>query len=223
MGVRLARLAFVGTSHAAFHLRKAAEEKGFQIVPVGEADVVFISEDTPIAADGTRDEAPIRRLVHAAAFTSGTIVVTSQVTPGFTRNLRMDCYCQTETLRMKDAEERARKPEMMIVGCEDIEVPLPEAYVEYLWAFGCPILRTTLEEAEFSKIAFNMALAMQVDYANRMKAACDKIGADWDVVKQVVHGDKRIGPHAYLDPGRWQDSLHLLRDAVTLKAIEDAH
>jgi len=223
MAVRQARLAFVGTSHAASHLRAAAVEKDFQIVGPRDANVVFISEDTPIAADGTRDETPIRALVDTAAALHATLVITSQVTPGFTRSLGLHCYCQTETLRMKDAEERARKPEMLIVGCEDTGIPLPEEYAEYLSAFNCPILKMTWEEAELSKIAFNMALAMQVDYANRMKAACDKIGADWDVVKHVVHGDKRIGKWAYLDPGRWQDSPHLLRDAVTLKAIEDAH
>jgi hypothetical protein len=32
--------------------------------------------------------------------------------------------------------------------------------------------------------------------------------------------DKRIG--TYTTPGRWQDSIHLLRDYVTLKEIEDA-
>ena len=77
----------------------------------------------------------------------------------------------------------------------------------------------TWEEAEFSKIAVNMALAAQVDYANRMSKYAEHYGADWKVVCRSLRLDKRIGPEAYLTPGRWQDSKHLLRDFYTLEAL----
>jgi UDP-glucose 6-dehydrogenase len=78
------------------------------------------------------------------------------------------------------------------------------------------------EEAEFSKIAVNMFLASQVDTTNRLAKVAWEVGADWDEIRKCLELDKRIGREAYLAPGRWQDSKHLLRDAVTLKEIEDA-
>ncbi len=75
------------------------------------------------------------------------------------------------------------------------------------------------EEAEFSKIAVNMMLAAQVDYTNRMSEVVSKYGAKWENVSKALYLDKRIGKEAYLTPGRWQDSKHLLRDFVTLEAL----
>jgi hypothetical protein len=47
-----------------------------------------------------------------------------------------------------------------------------------------------------------------------------RVGARWEYIAKVLSMDSRIGPRAYLDPGRWQDSRHLLRDERTLKEIE---
>ena len=71
-----------------------------------------------------------------------------------------------------------------------------------------------------SKIAVNMMLAAQVDATNNLSTVAKKVGADWEKVAHALALDKRIGPHAYLTPGRWQDSKHLYRDFVTLKALE---
>lgn len=224
---RRAKLAFVGTSHAAQHLSAAAWEKGFELVSQDRADVIFISEDTLIARDGTRDQEPIRKLAEAVAATINwnrtTMVVTSQIEPGFMASLRMPlAYHQVELLRMRDAGERARHPEMLVIGAEPgSNRSASNEYEEYLRSFNCRVICMDWQEAEFTKIAINMALAAQVNYANRMKAACDKIGANWTAVADAVHLDSRIGPHAYLETGRWQDSLHLLRDWRTLERIMD--
>jgi UDPglucose 6-dehydrogenase len=99
-------------------------------------------------------------------------------------------------------------------------VPLPTVYASYLASFGCPILRVTWEEAELSKIAVNTFLASQVETTNRLAAAAKKVGARWERVAEALRLDARIGPKAYLNPGRWQDSRHLLRDSITLREIE---
>ena len=129
-------------------------------------------------------------------------------------------YHYPETLRIKDSYERACNPEYIIIGCAGNSVD--PAVMEYAWHFRCRVQRGSYEQAEMAKIAVNTYLAMQVDYANRMEAACEKVGAYWGMIAGTIKLDKRIGPHAYLTPGRWQDSLHLLRDFVTLKEIEDA-
>ena len=211
-------ICFVGTSHAAVHLRNAAKQKGLEICyDTSKASVIFISEDTPTDSKGNRNLDPIRKLVDNVSKTGAQLVLTSQVPPGFTRSLGIEnIYHQAETLRIKDAEERALKPDYIAVGGP---IGICRQYSEYLVAFHCPILRMTWEEAEFSKIAVNMTLASQVDNTNRLAAAAAKVGADWTNVAKALKLDGRIGPSAYLTPGRWQDSKHLMRDFITLEEI----
>lgn len=232
------KIAFLGTSHAAQHLSAAAAAKGFDIVPPADAPLIFVSEDTPTDSEGRRDLDAIRQLVDHARrhMDHATVVITSAVPPGFTRaearaiakernpeHWALDdfpIWHQAETLRIKDAEQRALNPEMLIVGGWSRRSVIPDVYMHYLCTWGCPVLQMLYEEAEFSKIAINMCLAAQVDTTNRLAAAALKVGARWDEIKRALIHDRRIGEHAYLTPGRWQDSPHLLRDAVTLAEIE---
>ncbi len=214
------KICFIGDSHAPQHLAKAAADKGFDIVPLGGApDLVFVSEDTPTDAEGGRDLDHIRRHIDIAAFGSVPVVLTSQVPPGFTRSLGYNIWHQAETLRIIDAGERAAHPEMIIVGYRDHTTPMPAAYANYCAAFGCPVLRVTWEEAELSKIAINTFLVAQVETTNALAKAAEVCGANWERVAEVLKHDTRIGPHAYLRPGDWTQSPHLLRDAVTLEAL----
>jgi UDPglucose 6-dehydrogenase len=80
----------------------------------------------------------------------------------------------------------------------------------------------TWEDAEFTKIAINTFLAAQVDTTNRLAAAAKMVGANWGAIACALRYDARIGPKAYLQPGRWEDSRHLMRDHVTLCEIENA-
>ncbi len=210
---------FMGESFAAVHLRDAARAVGLPVTDkIQEADLIFVSEDTPTDENGVRDLDTIRMLVSAAETTEKPIVLTSQVPPGFTRSLNIPTIIhQAEPLRIRDAWERAIKPEQIIIGTEAAISP---HYAEYLLAFQCPVLRMTWEEAEFAKIAINMTLASQVENSNRLSAAAEKLGVRWDNVAKVLKLDRRIGPYSYLMPGTWQASKHLFRDSVTLQAIE---
>lgn len=209
---------FLGTSHAAIHLRDAAVKRGVAVAnEMANAEVIFVSEDTPTSAAGKRDLTQVRNLIDIAASTGKPIVLTSQVEPGFTRSLGIqNIHHQAETLRIKDAEERAYSPEYIAVGGD---APLSPAYLQYLFSFGCPVLRMSWEDAEMSKIAVNMMLASQVEMVNQLSRAAEEVGADWKNIAHALALDKRIGPHAYLTPGNWQDSKHLLRDYVTLEAL----
>ena len=214
---------FMGDSFAANHLRQAAQDKGLTLARTPEeAQLVFISQDAGISEDGTRDLTQIRKDIETSRYFNAVRVLTSQVPPGFTRELNLDIYHQAETLRIKDARERAAKPEYICVGCPDPRETLPQVYLTYLRAFNCPIIQCTYEEAEFSKIAVNMTLASQVENANRLSEAAKKIpGVKWGVIAQILYHDRRIGPYSYLKPGNWRDSPHLLRDWVTLQEIEN--
>lgn len=215
------KLCFLGTSHAAQHLSAAAAAKGFELVEPEAASIVFVSEDTPTDHEGNRDMRSIHDLAMKAASVGVPVVVTSQCEPGFTRSLGISpVFHQAETLRIKDAAFRAAHPEMFIVGCEQPDALLPHVYHAYMFAFGCPILKMTLEEAEFAKIAINMTLAAQVDNTNRLAKAAAKKGVRWNVIADVLRRDSRVGPYAYLQSGNWRESPHLLRDEVTLLGME---
>ena len=210
---------FVGDSFAPKHLREAAIKRGLELSPsLGKAHLVFISQDTPIGDYGERILAPIKDLIaETREKTSGVLVLSSQVPPGFTRALRMpEIYHMAETLRIKDAAKRAFSPEQFIIGCRDFRETLPQVLLNYLDAFHCPIHQVTWEEAEFSKIAINMTLAAQVDNTNRLAEACKRLSIRWPVIADILRHDNRIGPDSYLVPGDWRDSKHLLRDAHAL-------
>lgn len=214
-------ICFLGTSHAAQHLSAAAVGKGFTLVPIdGDPKLVFVSEDTPTDENGVRHLDRITDLVENALHgqrTPAPIILTSQVTPGYSRRFQMpQLFHQAETLRIKDAAFRALNPEQMIVGCADPDTPLPSAYAHYLRAFQCRILLMSYESAEFSKMAINAFLIAQVETTNMLSGKADACGADWNSVREALMLDSRIGPKAYLTPGRWQDSKHLMRDFRTL-------
>ena len=211
-------ISFLGTSHAAHHLALGAIKRGNEVTfNHALADVIFISEDTPTDDKGIRNLDSITELVEFGKRLDKPLILTSQVPPGFTRSLGIEnIHHQAETLRIKDAEERAYSPDYIAVGGE---APFPPTYTKDLLSFKCPILRMSWESAEFSKIAVNMFLAAQVERTNLLSAAAQKMGANWGDVAKALANDKRIGHEAYLTPGRWQDSKHLMRDYRTLEAI----
>jgi UDPglucose 6-dehydrogenase len=217
-------ICFYGNSHAPQALAAAAKSHGLAVTNhKSEATLIFISEDTPTSENGERELMPIRILVEDALHeTTAPIILTSQVPPGFTRSLRSERVIHmAETLRMKDALQRAKYPEQFIVGVSDpTEYVLPRDFAHYLYSHGdAKVHVLSYEEAEFAKIAINMTLAAQVENTNRLAEAAKKVGARWSAVAEVLRNDKRIGPESYLTPGDWKKSRHLLRDHVTLEAL----
>ncbi len=218
----MSRYCFLGTSYAARTLAEAARRRGLTIIhDPYKADLIFVSEDTQTDAAGHRDMSRVLELLQVAKGFEKPIVLTSQVEPGFCRKLNFPClYHQAETLRIEDGIQRGMHPEMFVVGTPHQKWPLVGEYLEYLEAFDCPTLQMTYEDAEFCKIAINAMLIAQVEATNMLSAKAEKVGADWGRISRALRHDSRIGKYAYLTPGRWQDSIHLLRDYVTLDGIK---
>lgn len=208
-----------GDSFAPDIFRQAARHVGIPLCDTAqEAELVIIAQDTPtLPNNGTRDLTVINAAVYLTLREfKGPVLLTSQVPPGFTRSFHEPrLYCQAETLRIKDAFERAIAPEQHIIGCMNPDDPLPIEIHRWLEKFPAPIHKMKYEEAEFSKIAINVTLAHQVTLANALSHKASGYGCDWNVIANVLRHDKRIGPHAYLTPGNWKESPHLLRDYVT--------
>ena len=199
--------------------------------------VLIVAADVPTGPEHRGDCTLIQRLAETAAAHAApgaTLVINSQVPPGFTRKLghwlqreRPEasltvCY-QVETLVIGQAIERALHPERLIVGSRSPRAPLPAAYAALLGRCGCPILRMHYESAELAKIAVNMLLASSVCTTNTLAELCEAVGADWDEIVPALQTDRRIGPHAYLQPGLGPSGGNLERDLATFLELARRH
>lgn len=201
---------------------------------LNSCEVVYLSLDVPTDDNGNSDLSPLDQLIErVVALASGgtTLVILSQVPPGFTRKLAgrveqlrpgrsLQLFYQVETLVFGRAVERALYPERFIVGSSEPQLqPPPKAYAELLSAFDCPLLTMRYESAELTKIAINMCLVSSVSVANTMAELCEKIGADWSEIVPALKLDRRIGQYAYLSPGLGIAGGNLERDLATIVSL----
>jgi len=192
---------------------------------LAECDLIYIAPDVPVQADGSSDTAPVDKLLEwarGAVRADATLVVLSQVPPGFTRERAgagAALYYQVETLIFGRAVERALHPERYIVGCADPAAPLPAALAAFLNLHGCPILPMRYESAELAKISINLCLVGQLSITNTIAELCEGMGADWREIAPALRLDRRIGEHAYLGAGLGIGGGNLLRDVATARRL----
>jgi UDPglucose 6-dehydrogenase len=201
---------------------------------LAECKLVFYSLDVRTNERNESDLGPLTALIRATApkLSPGTTaVVLSQVSPGYTRQIRTELrdvspaefYYQVETLIFGRAIERAMQPERFIVGAADPAQPLPAPLQAWHTAFKCPVLVMGLESAELAKIAINFFLVSTVTTTNTLAEICEAIGADWNQIVPALQLDRRIGPHAYLQPGLGIAGGNLERDLITVQSLADRH
>jgi UDPglucose 6-dehydrogenase len=128
-----------------------------------------------------------------------------------------------ETLIFGQAVHRTLQPERFIVGLHEGDAPVPEALSTYLGAYGCPTLPMRYESAELAKISINLFLTASVTTTNTIAEICEHVGAEWSEIVPALRLDRRIGPHAYLNPGLGISGGNLERDMATAIALADSH
>ena len=194
-----------------------------------ECDIVYISEDIPTDENGVSDLAPIRSMIDKATAkmrADAILVVLCQLPPGFTRSVEWpetQLFYQVETLIFGRAVDRALHPERFILGCAHPLQPVEPRLLFYLEAFACPILPMCYESAELAKISINMFLVASVTAANTLAELCERVGADWEEIVPSLRLDKRIGKHAYLNPGLGIAGGNLERDLATVIGYAKYH
>ena len=204
---------------------------------LGECEVIYFSLDVPTDQDNRSDLSSLTQFIESVvnhAKSGSTLVVLSQVPPGFTRRLtrriqplldrrHLRVFYQVETLIFGRAVERALGPERFIVGCEDPKADLPDSYRELLGSFGCPVLPMRYESAELAKISINILLAASIGATNTLAELCEVIGAEWAEIAPALRLDRRIGAYAYLAPGLGIAGGNIERDLVTVKELAAQH
>ncbi|HWQ27555.1 MAG TPA: hypothetical protein VNN12_00870 [Dehalococcoidia bacterium] len=167
---------------------------------LGEADVVFVCVPTPY---GERGYDPTQLEAAVAAIPPGpVIVIKSTVLPGTTERLQerypeRPFLFNPEFLRERTAEEDFLRPDRQIVGYTSRSRPLAPALLASLPE--APYARTMpATEAELVKYMTNAFLALKVVFANQFYSLCERLGADYDLVREGAAADPRIGP-SHLD------------------------
>jgi UDPglucose 6-dehydrogenase len=186
---------------------------------VGEADVVFVSVNTPTktrgvgagrAADLTYWEGAARMI--AAVSKSSKIVVEKSTVPVKTAeaiekvlrrncadpNVRFEILSNPEFLAEGTAIEDLQKPDRVLIGGKQTEsglkaIEVLKSVYEH-WIPSERILCANLWSAELSKLTANAMLAQRISSINSISALCEATGADVQQVSHAIGTDSRIGP-----------------------------
>jgi UDPglucose 6-dehydrogenase len=172
------------------------------------ADGVVICVGTPSLEDGGCDDSQIRDVISKTS-PNTPILIKSTVTPDNLEKLVTDfpdnpiCY-SPEFLRARSAEFDFTNQRFTILGGDD-----PDSFWETILSEALPLskifFKCTLTEASTIKYAANSFLATKVAFFNHMFDLCNANGADFNVVRQILVHDHRIGSSHTLVPGIDED------------------
>jgi len=175
-------------------------DKGNNFGSVGEvnkADIIFICVPTPFDAKIGFDLSYIEDAC-SNIFENKIIIIKSTVLPGTTEKLQQK-YPQhkflfnPEFLTEATADNDMQFPNRQIVGfikeskdvAEDILNILPVAPFQKIMP---------AKEAEMVKYFSNTWFMTKVVFANQMYDLCQKLGINYEIVKEAAAADKMIGP-----------------------------
>ena len=192
---------------------------------LNKCKIIYLSVDVSTNYKGESDLSYLDELLDLISkncHKNITIVILSQVPPGYTRSklhLFNKIYYQVETLIFGEAVNRARNPERLILGSSNLDEKLPIDLDIYLKSYNCSLIIMDLESAELTKISINICLVASISVANTISELCEKIGANWSQIAPALKLDKRIGNFSYLNPGLGIGGGNLQRDLITYKNL----
>lgn len=163
---------------------------------LNRADIVFVCVPTPFEKEKGFDMSYVEKSLKLLS-PRKAIVIKSTVIPGTTERLQIDYpqhtfFFSPEFLVEEKAIEDMMHPERQIVGFTSSNEHEAQQILDLLpSAPFTKIIPST--EAEMVKYFGNTFLAMKVIFANQMYELCKKLDIDYDLVKDCVSTDKRIG------------------------------
>ena len=183
--------------------------------PISEADLVFISVNTPTKVRGLgAGYASDLKWVESSArtvakFAKGhTIVVEKSTVPVRTAELikkilsssfpgdsskTFSVLSSPEFLAEGTAIKDLENPDRVLIGGED-ELAINQLSTLYQkWIPKDKIFITNLWSSELSKLTSNAFLAQRISSINAISALCEPTGADIREVSKAIGSDKRIG------------------------------
>lgn len=239
------KIGFIGQGWIGKNYANDFEARGFEVVRYGleephchngdciaECDIVFIAVPTPTTIDGF-DDSILREAIKKVG--KGKIaLIKSTLLPGKTEFIQAEnpdlfVMHSPEFLREVTAAYDAAHPQRNIIGipkdteefkdkATEVMAVLPKAPFELI---------CSSKEAETIKYIGNCFLYNKVIFMNLVYDLVDKLGLDWENVKEAVVADPRIGAshmQVVMDGGRgagghcfikdYEAFLRLYRDLV---------
>lgn len=176
----------------------------YKIIDHHDADGIIICVPTPTIKNGICDPSIIVSVLDTVPVFM-PVLIKSTVTPGVLQSLlelypnHSICY-SPEFLRSRSADKDFLNQKYMVIGGED-----PECFWQELFQLSLPnckmIMNCSIEEASLVKYATNSFLALKTGFFNQISEICKKTGLDFDVVRQIISQDTRIGSDHTMVPG----------------------
>lgn len=179
------------------------DKKGLgSIEEINKGDFIYMCLPTPYVEGKGCDTSIVEEVVSKIKGNK-VIIIKSTVTPGTTQKLQ-DKYPQhkflfnPEFLTEVTADNDMAYPDRQIVGYTEQSYTIAKDVLQQLPLAPFERIMKS-EEAEMVKYYGNNWFAVKVVFANQMYDLCQKVGIDYEVVKDGAAADKRIG-RTHLDP-----------------------
>lgn len=176
----------------------------YKMIDHHDADGIIICVGTPELPSGGCDAKDLASVIDDVPVFM-PILIKSSVTPEVIDALAeiYPSHCITyspEFLRANTANADFLNQKYMILGGEDPDCFWQDLFTTVLK--NCKIyFNCTPIEASMVKYSTNAFLATKVAFFNNIFELCEKNGADYDVVRQLITQDTRIGNSHTLVPG----------------------
>lgn len=201
-------------------------------------DIIFIAVGTPAKPNGQTETSfvlAVAKTIGGLLANNNTIVATKSTVPlGFNSlikqtilsrlkarglNISLAVVSNPEFLRQGRAIKDFMKPDRVVVGVEEkwAKNIMAKLYAP-LTKNGHPIFFTDLASSEISKYAANTFIASRISLINELSRICEAVGADVEIVRQILGSDSRIGSR-YIYPGIGYGGSCLPKDVRALANI----
>ena len=204
---------------------------------IAGAEVVFLAVGTPSRrGDGYADLSYVYQAAREVgeAACGPLVVVTKSTVPVGTGDevelilkrtrpqLELGVASNPEFLREGSAIEDFKRPDRIVIGCEDQRTRdvMTEVY-RPLYLNQPPIMFTGRRTSELIKYAANAFLATKITFINEVADLCERVGADVQEVARGIGLDNRIGSK-FLHAGPGYGGSCFPKDTVALiKTAQD--
>ncbi len=169
------------------------------IEEVSSSDYIFVAVPTPY--NGTQDltemdDAVANIASHLVKPEKQVIIIKSTIIPGTTENYQtkyphVNFIFSPEFLTEKTAIEDFARPDKQLVGYTEKTKNLAQAVLKILpQAPYQKIVPASV--AEMAKYAINLYYAFKVIFANNIYDLCEKLGIEYDTVREGLGADSRV-------------------------------
>jgi UDPglucose 6-dehydrogenase len=185
----------------------------------GYTDLAFICVPTESREDGSCNTDIVKEVLRDGYIDAGCYCIKSTVPPGFTDNYLDVCFSPEYYGGTIHANEPGH--DFLIVGGDSRSCDtVVRAYREHCHP-SLRIYKTDAKTAELVKYMENSFLALKVVFCNEFAKIAQKIGVDYDLLRELFLADSRVGrSHTWVyDDKPGYDSHCLNKDIPALLAF----